>query len=134
MSSTTERLIWIENMLRRQGQLTLQDMLDALEVSRSTLKRDIQFLRDRLSAPIVYDRAEGVYRLGEPLPGDRHELPGLWFNERELHALLMSHQLLSGLEPDGALSRHVQPLLDRIHQLVGRSNIRWALQPGGQVG
>ena len=45
--------------------------------------------------------------------GEKHELPGLWFSERELYSLLMAHQLLSGLDADGTLSRHLQPLLDR---------------------
>jgi hypothetical protein len=31
----------------------------------------------------------------------------------------MAHQLLAGLDSDGLLSRHLQPLLDRIHQLLG---------------
>jgi len=32
---------------------------------------------------------------------------------------LMAQQLLAGLDSDGLLSRHLQPLLDRIHQLLG---------------
>jgi len=31
--------------------------------------------------------------------GDSFELPGLWFNASELHALLASHQLLSKVQP-----------------------------------
>ena len=31
----------------------------------------------------------------------------------------MAHQLLAGLDADGTLSRHLQPLLDRIHELLG---------------
>jgi len=108
-------------MLRCRARLSAQDMMNELEISAATLKRDLEFLRNRLNAPILYDRAENTYRLGKPLVGERHELPGLWFDENELYALLTAHQLLSGLDPDGALSRHVRPLLDRIHQLLGQS-------------
>jgi len=48
----------------------------------------------------------------------------LWFSERELYSLLMAHQLLAGLDADGTLSRHLQPLLGRIHELLG---------PGGET-
>ena len=46
-------------------------------------------------------------------------MPGLWFDEAELYSLLMAQQLLAGLDSDGLLSRHLQPLLARIHHLLG---------------
>jgi transcriptional regulator with XRE-family HTH domain len=46
-------------------------------------------------------------------------VPGLWFSERELYSLLMAHQLLGELDSHGVISRHLQPLLDRIHQMLG---------------
>jgi predicted DNA-binding transcriptional regulator YafY len=49
----------------------------------------------------------------------KHELPGMWFSESELHALLASHKLLSGIDQGGLVARHTQPVLDRIHQLLG---------------
>ena len=33
-----------------------------LEVSRATLKRDLEYLRERMQAPIVYDRFDNGYR------------------------------------------------------------------------
>jgi predicted DNA-binding transcriptional regulator YafY len=94
-------------------------------VSPATLKRDLAYLRDQLGAPIVYERFANAYRF-EPEPaggaarggGARHELPGLWFDERELYALLMAHQLLGELDQHGTISRHLQPLVERIHQLL----------------
>jgi len=50
-------------------------------------------------------------------------VPGLWFNERELYALLTAHQLLSEIDSDGVLSRHLQPLLERIHGLLGTEGL-----------
>lgn len=118
----TDRLYRIERLIRQRGSVTLETLMEELEVSRATLKRDLSFLRDRLGAPIEYDRFEGGYRFspdGQDGRGDRHELPGLWFDERELHALLTAHQLLSGLDDEGVLGRHLQPLLARIHGLLG---------------
>ncbi|WP_374256142.1 helix-turn-helix transcriptional regulator [Aquabacterium sp.] len=119
MGSKTERFYKIELMIRNRGQVSFEEMLTELEVSRATLKRDLQFLRDRLGAPIVYHRDDNAYRLNEGDQGDKHELPGMWFDERELYAMLMAHQLLSQLDQDGTLSRHMAPLLDRIYQLLG---------------
>lgn len=120
--SKTARLYQIEVLIRSRGTVSFADLRAALEVSPATLKRDLEYLRSRLGAPIEYDRFHNGYRFGN-LPGAalgaRHELPGLWFNERELYSLLMAHQLLSGLDTDGLLSRHLQPLLDRIHQMLG---------------
>lgn len=124
MGSKTERFYKIELMIRHRGQVSFEEMLAELEVSRATLKRDLQFLRDRMGAPIVYDRAENVYRFAdEGHTGDKHELPGLWFDQKELYALLMAHHLLSDLDPEGTLSRHMGPLLDRVHQLLGSAEV-----------
>jgi predicted DNA-binding transcriptional regulator YafY len=125
----TERIYQIEMLIRARGHASFAQLKEALEVSRATLWRDIEYLRSRLGAPIEYDRFMGGYRFAEGFAEgagaartQRHELPGLWFNERELYSLLMAHQLLSGLETDGALSRHLQPLLDRIHTMLGTSD------------
>jgi len=124
MGSKTERFYKIELMIRHRGRVSFEDMLSELEVSRATLKRDLQFLRDRMGAPIIYDRGENAYRFAdEGQAGDKHELPGLWFDQQELYALLMAHHLLSDLDPEGTLSRHMGPLLDRVHQLLGSAEV-----------
>ena len=135
----TDRLYKIELLVRQRGSIPFADLLAALEVSPATLKRDLEYLRDQLGAPIEYDRSSNGYRFATGAAGTagasgsagasaasglRHELPGLWFNERELYSLLMAHQLLSGIDANGMLSRHLQPLLDRIHDLLG---------PGGET-
>jgi predicted DNA-binding transcriptional regulator YafY len=117
--SNAARLYRIEALIRNRGHVNFQTLLDELEVSPATLKRDLDYLRSRLGAPIDYDRALNGYRFGtQPHAAPRHELPGLWFDESELYSLLMAQQLLSSLDSDGLLSRHLQPLLDRIHHLL----------------
>ncbi len=120
----TERLYAIERLIRHRGHVSFAALQEALEVSRATLWRDIEYLRSRLGAPIEYDRFVNGYRFAAPSGAARseaHELPGLWFSERELYALLMAWQLLSELDTDGPLSRHLQPLLARIQGLLGDS-------------
>jgi predicted DNA-binding transcriptional regulator YafY len=117
---TTDRLYQIERLIKARGHASFAQLQAALEVSRATLWRDLAYLRDRLGVPIEYDRFAGGYRFGAAAQGQRAELPGLWFNERELYALLMAHQLISELDADGTISRHLQPLLARVHQMLGR--------------
>jgi predicted DNA-binding transcriptional regulator YafY len=129
----TERLYRIERLIRHRGHASFAQLLEALEVSRATLWRDIEYLRSRLGAPLEYDRFVNGYRFVAPQGADRaqaHELPGLWFSERELYALLMAHQLLGELDGEGLLGRHLQPLLDRIHGLLGHAGASPAGLPG----
>lgn len=116
--SQAERLYQIERLLRNRGVVSLGAFLKELEVSRATFNRDLDLLRDRLNAPIVYDPARRGYRLDGSQPAAaRHELPGLWFTGREIHALLAFHHFLETLEP-GLLSPHIEPLKERIQGLL----------------
>jgi predicted DNA-binding transcriptional regulator YafY len=114
----TERLYQIEALLRARRVVSSHRLREECGVTRATLNRDLALLRDRLNAPIVYDRSLGGYRLGDPKSGEtRHELPGLWFSSREILALLTFHHFLEHLEP-GLLSPHIAPLKERIQALL----------------
>jgi predicted DNA-binding transcriptional regulator YafY len=119
----TARVYRIEMLIKARGHVSFRELLDELEVSPATLKRDLEYLRDQLGAPIEYDRLLNGYKFGAAFRGQKHELPGLWFNERELYSLLMTHQLLSELDGQGTLSRHLQPLLERVHEMLGTSEV-----------
>ena len=121
--SKTARVHKIEMLIRNRGHVSFQTLLDELEVSPATLKRDLDYLKDQLGAPIVYDRFLNGYKFGEEYRGQKYELPGLWFSERELYSLLMTHQLLSELDTERVISRRPQPLLDRIDQMLGPDEV-----------
>lgn len=118
----TERFYKIELLLRSRGCVSFDDLQRELDISPATLKRDLQYLRNRLSAPIVYDRFDNGYRFDAEsagVKGARQELPGMWFSEKEIHALLTMHQLLAGLDDDGVLSRHLAPMMDKLQGMLG---------------
>ena len=116
----TERFYKIEMLLRSRGSVSFAALREELAVSPATLKRDLQYRRDRLHAPIVSAAFDNGYRFDKGAPaGARHELPGMWFSEHEIHALLTMHQLLAGLDDDGVLARHLQPMLERLQGLIG---------------
>lgn len=67
----TERFYKIERMLRNRDVVPLREFLDELGVSIATFKRDLEYLRERLNAPIPWDRAKRGYRLHDPDPPPR---------------------------------------------------------------
>lgn len=118
----TERLYKIDRMLNDRKIVPINEFLEELEVSLATFKRDLEYLRDRFNAPVVWDRDAGGYRFDKQGVGDAYELPGLWFSATEIHALLTMQQLLSSLGP-GLLTPHVEPLLSRLRMLLDREDM-----------
>jgi predicted DNA-binding transcriptional regulator YafY len=113
-----ERFYHLHHRLRRPGATPHVDELAAeLEVSRSTVYRDLETLRDRLHAPL---EQAGDGRVRYDPAADDYELPGLWFNESELYALLAAERLLEAVEP-GILAPHLEPLHRRIGELLHRT-------------
>ena len=97
-----ERFYRIDQLLQERDTVPRQRFLDELEVSHATFKRDLEYMRDRFIAPIVWDADAEGYRYGKSDPGPRFALPGLWFSEREAFALVMMEHLLSSLGQGGA--------------------------------
>lgn len=122
--SNLERVYQIDQMLSNRRFVKRHELLDRLGVSWATLKRDLSYMRDRLHAPIVFDRELGGYRFQDsPIQqGPQYELPGLWFSAEEIHALLTMQHLLSKLDSGGLLGPHIQPLLARLSGVLGSNN------------
>ncbi len=115
----TERFYKIQRLLQARGTVRLADLLRELGVSRATFKRDLEYMRDRMNAPIEWDREKRGYRFVEVAAGaPRYELPGLWFSPEEIRALLTMQHLLASLQP-GLLEPHVKPLLARLRAALG---------------
>ena len=90
----SERFIRIIQLLQSGTPVATERFLEDLEISLATFKRDLQYMRDRLNAPIEWDSFERGYRLTRSAEGPQFALPGLWLNASEIHALLMMQQLL----------------------------------------
>ena len=119
----SERFYRIDRLLEDRGLVTRQEFLDALEVSPATFKRDIEYMRDRMHAPIVWNNDRQGYEFGEPDGiSPPYELPGLWFNQSEIFALLTMQHLVAGLNP-GLLAAHVAPLRSRLESLLQKGNV-----------
>ncbi len=64
--SQTERIAYLDRRLRERGWVTSGEAATAFEVTPRQIKRDIEYLRWRLDAPIVYEAATRRYRYEKP--------------------------------------------------------------------
>jgi len=122
--SGMERIYRIDQLLAGRNAVPRAELMEKLGVSLATLKRDLAYMKDRLHAPIVFDRDLGGYRFehtGARI-GPQYELPGLWFSAEEIHALLTMQHLLANLDSGGLLGPHIQPLLARLSGLLGSAD------------
>lgn len=118
----TARLYKIDQLLHERRVVPMAIFLEKLEVSLATLKRDLDYMKYQLNAPIIWDRERRGYRFHDNAAAiGQYNLPGLWFNASEIHALLTMQHLLSTLQP-GILAPHIQPLLARLRALLGEGD------------
>lgn len=113
----TERLYKIQRLLESQRIVHINEFLRVLEVSRATFRRDLEYLRDRLSAPILWDRENNGYTLDRKSKVS-NPLPGLWFTESEVHALLTILQLLAELKLNELVGHQIQSLQERLNGIL----------------
>jgi len=116
--SMNERIFKIDQLLHDRRSVSFQELQNKLEVSAATLKRDIAYMRDRLHAPIVYDRESRGYRFADNLD-KQYQLPGLWFTAEEIYAMLTMNQLLTNLDEGGIIGPHIKPLQARLSAIMG---------------
>ena len=120
--SINERLYQIDQLLNDRRSVTFKEIQERLEVSAATLKRDLAYMRDRLNAPIVFDKELGGYRFENKDSNNKYELPGLWFTAEEIYALLTMQHILTNLDSGGLLSPHIKPLQSRLLAMIDEAS------------
>ena len=113
--SEIDRLYSYRTLLTGRRAVPRHEILSKLEISLATFKRDLAKLRDRLNIPIVFDRDLGGYKL--EVADSREELPGLWFSQEEILALLTIQNMIGQLEP-GILGPKLKPLQKRLDDML----------------
>lgn len=122
--SSVDRMARLRQWLASPQGLHKPAALQALGISASTFKRDLEFLRSRLNVPISHDAHTRRYHIDPQaqLPGGQYELPGLWLSAQEIHALLTMQHLLGQIDSGGLLGPHIQPLMKRLTLLLGQGS------------
>jgi predicted DNA-binding transcriptional regulator YafY len=91
MTRHLERLLEIDNLLRSSTRHTAVSIAKAVERSERTVRKDIELLRDRYSAPILYTRSKGFHYTD---PDWR--LSSICLTKGELFALTLGARMLEG--------------------------------------
>lgn len=110
-----ERFIWFEDQvkLKRYPNATL--LSRRFETSVKTAQRDIEFMRDRLDCPLVYDSN----RKGYYYEDDTFSLPLVHLTAEELSALVIARRLL--LDVAGSpIAGEITSAVDKITSIIRR--------------
>ncbi len=115
-----ERFYKIDQLLQDRKIVSRDDFLSLLEISLATFKRDLEYMRDRFNAPVLYDADLRGYRYESTTNSkNKFSLPGLWFSEQEIFALITMQQLLENLDQGSIIGPHIQPFLSRLDAVIG---------------
>jgi len=114
----TQRITRINALLSRPQGATLAQMMEELEVSRATVNRDLQTMRDEMNAPIVWDRYRGIYRI-EPNgnAGPACMVPGLWLTPAQAYAVLTLNNMVEKIAPN-VLGPFLMPMRGLLKNLL----------------
>lgn len=89
MSRHLERLLQIDELLRSGQRQTSESLAETVEVSERTIRNDIAFLRDRLNAPLEFNRRQGFHYTDSDW-----RLPSISLSQGELFALILGARML----------------------------------------
>jgi len=108
---------------KHQPPMSLARISEELECGERSVKRYIRDLRDTFGYPIEFDREAGGYHFTPGKDGEAGlELPGLFFSESELSALLTMRELLSAVRP-GLFEKDLAPLGRKVEKLIAESGV-----------
>ncbi|MHB8843721.1 MAG: helix-turn-helix transcriptional regulator [Nitrospirota bacterium] len=111
-----ERFLWFHVRVKARAYPNASRLADRFEISCRTAQRDIEFMRDRLRAPLAYSHE----RKGYTYTDRSFELPGLWLTEDNVVAVALAVRLASSV-PDERMKQSLCSFLDA---LLGKSGKR----------
>jgi len=103
-----ERYHWFHGQIKTKRYPNARKLSEKFEISEKQAQRDVEFMRDRLDAPLVYDPNKKGYEFED----DVYVLPPIWFSEDELLGLCLALRLASTL-PDRKLKDSLYDLLEK---------------------
>ena len=119
-----QRIARINVLLRQSRGVTMAQLMKDLSVSRATVNRDLDLMRDQMHAPIVWDRDSGVYRLeAENRIGPAYMLPGLWFTPQQAYAFLTMQNMVEKIAPN-LLGPFLYPIRVMLKEMLGKTDFQ----------
>ncbi|MCX8157962.1 MAG: WYL domain-containing protein [Verrucomicrobiae bacterium] len=106
-----ERMMAIHQLLAENRFPNAQKLAQQFEVNPRTIKRDIEFMRDRLQLPIAYDASRRGHYYTEPVK----QFPALTLTQKEIFGLLVAQKVVAAYQ--GTAFAH--PLQAAMKRLAG---------------
>jgi predicted DNA-binding transcriptional regulator YafY len=113
-----ERFIWFDTQVRKKEYPNTSSLAKQFEISTKTAQRDIDFMRDRLSCPLIYDARERGYFYED----DTFSLPMIFLSPEELSALLIARKALKDIS-GGTLGKELSSVLNKITNILTKHNV-----------
>lgn len=110
-----ERYGWFDAAIRKGTYPNASALAREFELSVKTAQRDIDFMRDRLSCPLVYDKSRKGYYYRD----GSFNLPLTWLSSEELTALLFAQKVLHDLS-GGNAGDEISAILQKITSILQR--------------
>jgi predicted DNA-binding transcriptional regulator YafY len=88
-----ERFIWFDDRVKQKKYPNTTSLSKQFEISIKTAQRDIEFMRDRLNCPLVYDSSKKGYFYEH----DTFSLPMIYLSSEELSSLLIARKFLQDI-------------------------------------
>ena len=108
-----ERFLWFNERVKALNYPNAVHLADKFEISPRTAQRDIEFMRDRMFAPLLYFSEHKGYAYTDP----SFELPRLRLTEENIISISLAVRLASSL-PDAGMKQSLCSFLD---DLLGRT-------------
>jgi len=112
-----ERYVWFHGQVKIGRFPNSRHLIEEFEVADRTARRDIEFMRNNLLAPLVYDHGRKGYVYSDA----SYELPPHWISETNVLSLALAVRLASTI-PDPALKDDLCRLIDRVTGHSGRKS------------
>jgi len=110
-----ERYYWFDVQVRAKRFPNAATLAKQFEISSKTAQRSIDFMRDRIGAPLEYDPRRKGYCYSD----DSFSLPSFQVSQEEVVSILLARNLLSN-SPEGFISRAVHSFGRKLFTTMGR--------------
>ncbi|HYQ47945.1 MAG TPA: WYL domain-containing protein [Thermodesulfovibrionales bacterium] len=109
-----ERFIWFEDQVKTGKYPNTTSLAAKFEISAKTAQRDIEFMRERLDCPLLYD----MTRKGYYYEDETFSLPVMHLSSSELSSLIMARKLLRDMS--GPVAEDVESAVQKITSVIAR--------------
>lgn len=114
-----ERFIWFDDRVRAKKFPNATRLAAQFEISAKTAQRDIEFMRDRLNCPLLYDTARKGYHYED----ETFSLPLIHLSSAELSALMLARTVLRDLS-GSCLGGEISSAVEKITSIISSHTAR----------